>query len=168
MRRWREALLAASILGLLAAAGPATAWAAARGGAGALARYLHVDAAHHQVTLTLVAGSGGSPFSFDGTTNGRLVVTVQRGWKVHVLFQNRSQMPHSAAVVASASATKPAFPGAATPAPQAGTLPGRSASFTFVAAKAGVYRIACLVPGHEDAGMWAKLVIATHGAPSIR
>jgi hypothetical protein len=61
-----------------------------------------------------------------------------------------------------------------------GGLPGRlhpgrhqrprqdqSASFTFTAANAGTYRIACLVPGREDAGMWDVLEVVASGTPAI-
>jgi uncharacterized cupredoxin-like copper-binding protein len=39
--------------------------------------------------------------------------------------------------------------------------------FSFVARRAGSFRIACLVPGHEQARMWDVLEVARGGQPSI-
>jgi hypothetical protein len=62
---------------------------------------------------------------------------------------------------------QPAFRGAATPRPQTGLAPGQSARFTFLATKTGVFRFACLVPGHESARMYDVLRIRRGGKPSV-
>jgi hypothetical protein len=131
-------------------------------------RFLAVDAHRHKVTITLVASynSENGGFNFDGYSR-TLMWTVPRGWTVHVVCKNHGALPHSCAVVRGAGSTKPAFRGAATPQPQHGLLPGRSAGFTFRASRIGVYRFACLVPGHEDARMWDVLKIVRGGRPSV-
>ena len=48
-----------------------------------------------------------------------------------------------------------------------GLLPLRRATFNFRASRNGVYRFACLVPGHMAARMWDVLKIVRHGKPSV-
>ena len=131
-------------------------------------RFLAVDAQRHRVTITLIASydaeNGG--FNFDGYSR-ELMWTVPRGWTVRVVCENRGPLRHSCAVVSGPDSTKPAFPRAATPQPRVGLEAGRTARFTFRASTGGVYRFACLVPGHEDARMWDVLKIARGGKPSV-
>ena len=77
-------------------------------------------------------------------------------------MNNSSSMRHSCAIVRGVSGTVPVFPGAASPGAQNGLPPRQTAVFSFSATSVGSYRIACLVPGHEQAGMWDVLDV-THG-----
>lgn len=131
-------------------------------------KFLAVDAHRHRVTVTLVASynSENGGFNFDGYSR-YLMWTVPRGWTVRVLCKNRGPLRHSCAVVKGADSVKPAFRGAATPHPQRGLEPGQSARFTFRASRRGVYRFACLVPGHESARMYDVLTIRRGGKPSV-
>jgi hypothetical protein len=133
------------------------------------ARFLHVDAARHSVTLTLVAsdGSSNNGFNFDGYGRGELVVAVPVGWRVTVRCENRGALLESCAVVSGTSATHPAFRGASTPDPVHGVPGGQEAVFSFVAARAGTYRLASLVPGHEQARMYDVLEVTRGGRPRI-
>ena len=76
--------------------------------------------------LVLLAGLGGenNGFNFDGYGRGELLVTVPVGWRVVVDCENRGRTRHSCAIVAGSLAARPAFRGAATPAPAAGLQPG--------------------------------------------
>jgi hypothetical protein len=132
-------------------------------------RFLAWNASRRTVDLTLIASLDGSNngFNFDGYGRGELLVTVPRGWRVTVHCSNRGSMRHSCAVVSGALATTPAFRGAATRDPVVGRPPGGKATFGFVASRTGAYRIACLVPGHEQARMWDVLVVAARGRPAI-
>jgi hypothetical protein len=154
------ALLATS---LLAVAAPANA---ARPNP---AQFLVSSPAHKLVALTLLAGLGGANngFNFDGYGRGELEVRVPLGWRVVVNCENRGGMRHSCAIVKGSLATAPAFRGASTKQPVLGLFPGAKASFSFTAARTGTFRIACLVPGHEQARMWDVLVVARGGQPSI-
>lgn len=137
----------------------------------ALAKYLAVNAAQKQATLTLIGGMPGDSniFNFNGTQNGQMVVTIPQGWKVTVNFTNKGAVNHSAAITPNLpQSTTIAFPGASTPNPVAGLTTGQSASFTFTASKTGTYRIVCLVPAHEGLGMWATLDIVAGGTASIQ
>jgi sulfocyanin SoxE-like protein len=118
-------------------------------------RFLEVDRAGRRVTLTLVAAYDGanSGFNFDGYGRGELLLSVPVGWRVRIRCENRGPLRHSCAVVRGPQTTTPAFPHAATAALQA----GKRASFAFVATRRGTYRLACLVPGHEEARMWDVL-----------
>jgi hypothetical protein len=131
-------------------------------------QFMHVDARHKVVRVTLIAGYDGtnSGFNFDGYSR-YLMWTVPVGWRVQVTCTNRGVLPHSCAVVNGAGSTKLAFRGAATPNPVTGLLTGRTARFAFRATKAGVYRFACLVPGHEQARMYDILKIVKKGKPAI-
>ena len=131
-------------------------------------RFLAVDAHRHRVTITLIASYDGenNGFNFDGYSR-YLMWTVPRGWTVRVVCTNRGPLRHSCAVVQGADSVKPAFRGAATPRPQIGLEAGRTARFAFRASKTGVYRFACLVPGHESARMWDVLKIRRGGKPSV-
>ena len=131
-------------------------------------RFLAVDAHRHRVTITLIASYDGENggYNFDGYSR-LLMWTVPRDWTVRVVCTNRGPLRHSCAVVHGADSTEPAFPGAATPQPQLGLEAGHTARFTFRASKKGVYRFACLVPGHELARMWDVLTISGGGKPSV-
>jgi hypothetical protein len=148
----------ASII-VLAAAGPA---AAARPDP---AQFLSSSKARRVVHLTLLAGLGGSNngFNFDGYGRGELLVRVPVGWRVVVDCENRGGMRHSCAIVRGALTVTPAFSGAATQA----LSPGSKATFSFVARRVGTFRIACLVPGHEQARMWDVLDVTRGGKPSV-
>jgi uncharacterized cupredoxin-like copper-binding protein len=130
-------------------------------------RFLAVDARRHRVTITLIASYNGANngFNFDGYSRA-LMFTVPRGWTVRVVCKNRGALRHSCAVVRGADSTKPAFRGASTPRPRIGLGQGQTARFEFRASKVGVYRFACLVPGHEEARMYDVLQVVRRGKPS--
>jgi hypothetical protein len=130
-------------------------------------RFLAVDAHRHRVTITLVASYDGTNggFNFDGYSRF-LMWTVPRGWTVRVVCTNRGPLRHSCAVVHGPDSVKPAFRDAATPQPRIGLEAGHTARFAFRANRTGVFRFACLVPGHEDARMWDVLKIVRQGKPS--
>lgn len=122
----------------------------------------------HTATLKLVAGYNSElgGLNYNGYGRGKMVVSVPTGWKVTVDFSNQGRLPHSVAITHSARSTAPAFPGAALPPSEltAGIAPGRSAAFTFTTGTPGTYRIACLVPGHQSAGMWDTFMVT---GPSV-
>ena len=132
------------------------------------ARFLHVDARRHTVAVTLIAGydSSNGGFNFDGYSR-TLMWTVPRGWRVRVSCENRGAVRHSCAVVKGPVSTRPVFPGAQSPHPFLGLRRGQKAVFTFRATKAGVFRFACLVPGHEAARMYDVLEVVRRGRPKI-
>ncbi|HLX32307.1 MAG TPA: sulfocyanin-like copper-binding protein [Gaiellaceae bacterium] len=132
------------------------------------AQFLRADAHNHTATVTLIASydNANNGFNFDGYSR-ELMWVVPRGWTVRVVCENKGPLRHSCAVVAGASATRPAFPGAATPHPTSGLAPGARATFSFRATKTGVFRFACLVPGHEDARMWDVFKVVRRGKPAV-
>ena len=132
-------------------------------------KFLHVDAAHHAVSLLLIAGDGPSNngFNFDDYGRGELLITIPRGWRVTVHCTNHAVLRNSCAVVSGPNATRPAFAGATTPNPSQGLESGESATFSFVASRTGAFRIASVVPGHEQARMYAVLDVTRGGRPSI-
>lgn len=132
-------------------------------------RFLSWVARRRVAHLTLLAGLGSanSGFNFDGYGRGELLVTIPLGWRVVVDCENRGSTRHSCAVVKGSLSTVPAFPGATSPAPITGLAPGAKATFSFRPARTGSFRVACLVPGHEQARQWAVLDVRRGGRPSI-
>ena len=132
-------------------------------------RFLAWDSARKVARLTLVAGfdHANNGFNFDGYGRGELLVTIPFGWRVVVTCENHGSSRHSCAVVRGSLSTRPAFPGAASPAPVTGLRPGSKATFSFRVAHTGSFRIACLVPGHEQAREWDVLDVVRRGRPSI-
>ncbi len=132
-------------------------------------RFLRVDAARRTVVLTLVASDGpaNNGFNFDGYGRGELLVRVPRGFRVSVECRNAGPLRNSCSVVSGPMATVLAFPGASTPSPVLGLPSGGSATFSFLASRPGVYRIASLVPGHAQARQYAVLQVTRGGRPSI-
>jgi hypothetical protein len=99
-------------------------------------------------------------------------VVIPLGWRVEVTCKNASAtLSHSCGIVAdlplSPFGAPVAFPGASSPNPKDGALPGVTNRFSFLAAKAGTYRIACLVSGHEIDGMWDWLDVTRGGSPAL-
>lgn len=132
-------------------------------------RFLHVDAARRAVTLTLIAADGNenNGFNLDGYSRGELLISVPRGWHVTVNCRNAGPFRNSCAVVSGPLAAAPAFAGAATPDPATGLSSGETATFSFVASRTGVYRIASVVPGHERARQYVVLEVTRTGRPAI-
>jgi len=135
-----------------------------------LGRWLSVDTPKKTVTLRLIAAYNGvyGGFNFNGYGKGQMLVDISRGWRVRVSCTNdATDVRHSCAIVRGAGATAPAFPGWASSRPQVGVPPHGSTSFSFVAAHAGGFRIACLVPGHETSGMWDVLDVTRGHASAV-
>lgn len=120
-------------------------------------------------SLLLIAGydRANNGFNFDGSGRGKLLVRIPLGWSLRVTCRNASSTRHSCAIVHGPQTVTPAFRGAASPAPRIGLRKGETARFVFRASRAGTYRIACLVPGHEEARMWDVLDIGGARLPSL-
>lgn len=164
----RDAMFS-GFVGLAAVATTALVIAASAGGATNPRSFMSWDAAARVVHLTLQAGLGpaNNGFNFDGYGRGDMQARVPVGWRVVVSCQNRGGMRHSCSVVKGSLSIRPAFAGATTADPLRGLAPGRSATFSFRASRTGSFRIACLVPGHEQARMWDVLEVSRGGRPSI-
>jgi Sulfocyanin (SoxE) domain len=133
------------------------------------AQFLQANTKARTAMVTLIAGynSENGGFNFDGYGRGELTVSVPRGWRVRITCTNHGGMNHSCAVVHGPMTATPAFPGATIPNAVSGIPHGATATFSFLASRTGSYRLACLVPGHEDARMWDVLVVTNGGKPTI-
>jgi sulfocyanin len=170
----RHGLYALAGATALALALPCVPVAAAHRPAGT-PRWLVVNARAHTVNLTLTAAytSAASGFNFDGDARGKMVVSVPVGYRVNVIFTNKSAVPHSAVVTAYSKrmSTGPftaVFRGASTPNPTGGSPQGKTQRFTFTANKVGTYAIVCAVPGHAIGGMWDVFKVTRGGTATIR
>jgi uncharacterized cupredoxin-like copper-binding protein len=167
VRKLASAALATALMAGLAGAASAhgvTHMAAKKDPA---SKYLKVNAAKKTVTFTVDAGDGtaNGGLDFDNTYDGQMTLTVPLNWTVDVVFMNQGGLPHSVVFestktpLSSANPT-PAFKGAETPSPIAGTAPGSGAKFHFEANKVGKYRFVCAFPGHAVSGMWDNFVVS--------
>jgi hypothetical protein len=135
-----------------------------------LAAWLSFHEGAKTVSLRLIAAYNHvyDGFNFNGYGKGQVLVEVPRGWRVNVrCVNNSSSMRHSCAIVRGVSGRTPAFPGAASPGSQYGLPPRHAAAFSFVATRAGTYRIVCLVPAHEQAGMWDVFDVTHDRRPAV-
>jgi uncharacterized cupredoxin-like copper-binding protein len=138
--------------------------------------FLRVNAAKKTVTFTVIAGDGtaNGGLDFDNTYDGKMTLTVPVNWTVDVVFKNEGGLPHSVVFETwktslSSANPAPAFKGAETPSPIAGTAPGSGANFHFKANKVGKYRFVCAFPGHAVSGMWDNFVVSkTAKTPALK
>jgi hypothetical protein len=155
------------VLALLAAGGSGCGASARK--SEPLSAWLSFDSSARTVTLRLIAAYNDAygGFNFNGYGKGQVLIDVPRGWRVNVRCSNNSSsMLHSCAVVRGVGGGAPVFPGAASPDPHDGLPPHHQAVFSFRAARTGTYRIVCLVPGHEQAGMWDVLDVTRDRVPA--
>lgn len=130
--------------------------------------FLAYDSRSKTVSLQLIAGYNGlnGSLNYNGATNGTHGIFVPVGWRIHVAVMNRdSDLQHSAIVVREllpppVEPSEPAFSGAALSQLSEGLREAETSSLDFVADRAGHYMIVCGVPGHAQAGMWLKLLVA--------
>src|SRR5512143_1479905 len=154
---WHRRDVRVPALSLLAAAASALALIVTSAGASPPpSKWLTWNAHARTASLVLVAGFDGSNngFNFHGYGRGKLLVRMPVGWRVTVTCRNAASIRHSCAIVRGPQTAVPAFRGASTPSPLLGLRSGQTARFRFTASRTGTYRIACLVPGHEEARMW--------------
>jgi hypothetical protein len=122
------------------------------------------------VLLRLSAsGTRSSLGAFNGYSRGQVLVEVPTGWRIIVRCVNAASLAnHSCAITDNSLSTQPAFRDSATPNPVSGLEPGRSASFSFVANRPGVYRIASLVDDDEIGnGLWDTLQVGGTARPAV-
>jgi hypothetical protein len=127
---------------------------------------LTVDHARRLARLSLHAGMphGSQPeLNFNGTSRGELELRVPTGWTVELRFDNVGTARHSVRVVGDhdlpVELGEAVFANAQSPESLLGSLSGTVHRVSFVADRAGRYRIACAVPAHGFAGMWIRLTV---------
>lgn len=166
----RAAMVAAMGIGLTIVA---AAHRAARRGAGMPAApadsttFMTVNAAAKKVSINLFAayGSANGGMNFNGGSKGDQTITVPLGWSVHVAFQNKDAIPHSAILLADhlplpAQPDNPAIARAYTKDVTGGIPTDGTDTMDFTATPAGNYLIVCGVPGHGPSGMYIKFVVS--------
>jgi sulfocyanin len=143
-------------------------------GRAATPRWLVANAKAHTATLTLVAAytNALNGFNFNGYSKGKMVITIPAGYRVTVIFSNKSSVPHSAVVTPYSKKNKNsnfplAFKGATSPDPTSGITSGTTQRFTFTASRTGTYALVCGVPGHVATGMWDVLKVVPKGTASL-
>jgi len=126
------------------------------------------NASAKTISFTLMPGynQANSGMNFNGYFSGGLEIDVPKGWAVAVTCSNRGLLNHSCAVVADEAASQPLFSGASTSNPGPGLPAGQQANFSFNPDRTGTFRMACLVPGHESAGMWIVFAVVDSGSPA--
>ena len=126
--------------------------------------------------FTIVAGQGpaNGEMNFNGASNGKLVITVPQGAQVRLTLENKGALPHSLELIPNTTqlpaqaANPPAFAGAETPDPIAGTTKGKTQAAQFTATKPGKYLLICGFPGHALLGMYATVIVAPSSSATPR
>lgn len=129
--------------------------------------FMTVDAAAKKVTIQLDAAynSQNGGMNFNGGSTGDQTITVPLGWSVHIAFQNKDAIPHSAIILADKmplplQPDNPAIARAYTKDVTAGIPTDGTDTMDFAAQPAGSYLIVCGVPGHGPSGMYIKFVVS--------
>jgi len=134
------------------------------------ADWLSYDAVRKAATITIIPAYNRSyqGFNLNGYAKGEADVIVPVGWAVTVRCVNTGlDGRHSCAIVRGPNATHPALARASSPDPVHGLVHGQSANFSFFTKEPAVYRIASLVPGQQQGGMWDVLEITRSGLPRV-
>jgi sulfocyanin len=129
--------------------------------------FMTVNAAAKNVSINLYAayGSANGGMNFNGGSKGDQTITVPLGWSVHIAFQNKDAIPHSAILLPDhlplpAQPDNPAIARAYTKDVTGGIPTDGTDTMDFTAAPAGNYLIVCGVPGHGPSGMYIKFVVS--------
>jgi len=142
--------------------------------------WYEVDHDAGTVHMTLTAGStpDNNYWNYNGAVRGELAITVPVGYTITIDLVNADpNMAHSVGIspeltnFAVPPAPEPVFPGAITENPGSmvdGTMPGETATITFVADTAGNYSAVCYVPGHSAVGMWLFFNVSDAGEAGVQ
>jgi len=129
--------------------------------------FMTVDSAAKKVTIQLYASynSANGGMNFNGGSRGDQTISVPLGWSVHIAFQNKDAIPHSAIVLPDQmplpmQPLNPAIARAYTKDLTAGIPTDGTDTMDFIAKPAGDYLIVCGVPGHGPSGMYIKFVVS--------
>jgi len=168
MMGWgRLAALAALSVCLTAPLPRAGAAQSAPAAAGDTTTFMTVDAAAKKVSIRLYAsyGSANGGMNFNGGSRGDQTITVPLGWSVHIDFQNKDAIPHSAILLPDhmplpMQPDRPAIARAYTKDLTSGIPTDGTDTMDFTAQPAGKYLIVCGVPGHGPSGMYIKFVVS--------
>lgn len=135
-----------------------------------------------EASFTIVANqtAANAGQNYNGAAKGRIGITVAPGTAVHVRFTNdpKAALAHSFQVVPLKGSAKspvlpataeprPAFTGAQSPTPIAGTAPGKTVDVRFTASAAGHYLFICGFPGHALLGMYGTFDVTPGAKPSL-
>ncbi|TML95827.1 MAG: hypothetical protein E6G03_07280 [Actinobacteria bacterium] len=132
--------------------------------------WLSYDAVRKEAAITVIPAYNRSyqGFNLNGYAKGEIDVIVPVGWAVTVRCLNTGlDGRHSCAIVRGPNATHPALARASSPDPVHGLAHGQSSRFSFFTKEPAVYRIASLVPGQQQSGMWDVLEITHTKLPRV-
>ncbi len=142
----------------------------------ATSQWMTVDSATHTVDFKVVSSHSSSKQvnTFDGYTNGHLVLTVPKGYHVKMDFVNNGPIP---AAVGIYQGHHLAFANAGMSYrqvelnPTAGLLPGQSQTFDFTANHVGTYKLSDVLYGNNSqvpsSGQWDIVKVVPSGTPSL-
>jgi Sulfocyanin (SoxE) domain len=134
-----------------------------------LADWLSYRGVRKAAAITVIPAYNNSyqGFNLNGYAKGEVAVIVPVGWAVTVRCLNTGlDGRHSCAIVRGPNATHPALARASSE-PLHGLAHGPSASFSFFTKEPAVYRIASLVPGQQQSGMWDVREITRSRLPRV-
>jgi uncharacterized cupredoxin-like copper-binding protein len=136
---------------------------------GPMPAWMTVGADGKSVAITITT----SGVTLNGTSNGKMTITIPQGWKVSIADTNATSTAQSLVIAALANTPLPAtgfipaFTGASTAKPSDGQARDTQ-RFTFTATAAGHYLMLSDVSGQAAAGLWANVVVSTTArAPGV-
>ncbi|BFH72793.1 sulfocyanin [Sulfurisphaera javensis] len=134
---------------------------------------LPYNPSNHTVFLYIASLSTGSPFNFNGTSNGQLHIYIPAGWTVIVYYTNEeSGLAHNFLIVQNDTATPNnanvaqdgkilLYVGTSSSSYEStGLISGQSASGTITLSP-GYYWFCCGIAGHALAGMWGVIIVSS-------
>ena len=139
-------------------------------------QFMQVHSASKTIDLKVVGeySSSQQVNTFNGFTNGKMVVTIPVGYHVNMDFQNKGPIPeaigiynhhHLAFAHAGMSYSNVMI------SPSAGLLPGQSQTFRFTATQVGTYKLSNVLNGNPNgtptSGQWDIVHVVSSGNPNL-
>ncbi len=139
-------------------------------------QFMQVHSSSKTVDLKVIGeySSSQQVNTFNGFTNGKMVVTIPVGYHVNMNFQNKGPIPEAVGIYRH---NHLAFAHAGMSyrnvmiSPNAGLLPGQSQSFRFTANQVGTYKLANVLNGNPNgtptSGQWDIVRVVPSGKPGL-
>ncbi|HBQ94209.1 MAG: hypothetical protein M1294_02880 [Firmicutes bacterium] len=139
-------------------------------------QFMQVHPASKTIDLKIIGeySSSQQVNTFNGYTNGKMVVTIPLGYHVNMSFKNQGPIPEAVGIY---NHNHLAFSHAGMPysqvmiSPTAGLLPGQSQTFRFTATQVGTYKLANVLNGNPNgtptSGQWDIVRVVSSGSPNL-
>jgi hypothetical protein len=134
-------------------------------------RWLTVDAAHREATITLQLAfdTAASGLNIDGGSVGALLFSVPSGWHLRFVCENFADARRYSCVIGRSPGVRVVDPKVVDVLhPTNGLAHRQKSSFAFLAPQPTRYRILAVSGGRAVTGMWIVLKVSAGGRPYAR